>query len=146
MLSTEVTMHSPSFKNDNIGRGDITAIIGIVGQVETTKGQQDFRGILSLSFKEDTYVKLASRMLGEEYTSYRPDIADAGAEMANIILGSAKPGLSDIGIKLSMTTPSTIRGMNHEISFPKDGIIVETVVTTEFGDLYLDLCCQDVRV
>lgn len=144
MVSTEVTMHSPKFKKDNTGRGDITALIGVTGVLDAAKGPVDFRGLVALSFKEEVYVKLASRMLGEEYTEYNQEIADAGAEIANIILGSAKPGLNEIGVKLGMTSPSTIRGRDHEISFPKDGMVIETVVTTDCGDFFLDLCCQDI--
>lgn len=146
MVSTEVSMHSPKFKKDNLGHGDITALIGVTGTLETSNGPADFRGIVALSFKEAVYVKIASRMLGEEHSSYNPEIADAGAELANIILGSAKPGLNEIGCKLKMTSPSTIRGLNHEISFPKDGIVIETIVSSDMGDFYLDLCSQDIKL
>jgi CheY-specific phosphatase CheX len=121
-LSTEVTMHSAGIKTSSVGHGDITALIGITGILETAKGLKEFRGLLALSFKEDVYLRLASQMLGEEYKEYNQDIADAGAEIANIILGTAKPGLNQIGMKLGMTSPSTIRGKDHEINFPKGSI------------------------
>jgi CheY-specific phosphatase CheX len=146
MVSTEVTMHSPKLKSSNVGHGDLTALIGLTGILETEAGPVDFRGLLALSFAEKVYVNIASQMLGEVHNEYSPEIADAGAEIANIILGTAKPGLSAIGIKLAMTSPSTVRGKNHEISYPRDGLIVEIEVSSHLGDFFLDLCYQDIKV
>lgn len=146
MLETEVNMHSPKIKTTNSAVGDITSIIGINGIIKTSKGQEDFRGLLALSFPETVYLKVASKLLGEEYSTFVPDINDVGSEIANIILGSSKPGLSEIGIMLTMTSPSSIRGQNHEISFPKDGMVVEMVVSSNLGDFQMALCCQDIKI
>lgn len=146
MLATELTLHSPKIKTSPVSRGDITAMIGINGIHEQNGTSTEFKGVLALSFPEKLYVALAARMLGEEYTEYNEEIADVGAECANIILGTAKPDLANMGIKLGMTSPSTVRGKNHEISYPKSGIIVETSVTCDLGDFYLDLCYQDLNI
>ncbi len=146
MMHTEVTMHSPKLKTDTVSTGDITAIIGMNGSVENTEGPKDFKGVLAISFPEPIYVKLAGRMLGEEYSEYTADISDVGAELANIILGAAKPGLSALGIKLDMTSPSTVRGKHHEISFPRGSTIVETTMSCDLGDFFLDICYQDLKL
>lgn len=146
MMHTDVTMHSPKLRTDSVSTGDITAIIGMNGFAENVDGPKEFKGVLAISFPEPVYVKLASRMLGEDYTEYSSEIADVGAELANIILGSAKPGLSALGIKLDMTSPSTVRGKLHEISFPRGSTIVETTMTCDLGDFFLDICYQDLKL
>lgn len=146
MMGTEITLHSPKLKENTLSTGDITALIGINGNIERNGKVNEFRGLLALSFPEDVYLKLASRMLGEEYKEYSADIADAGAECTNIILGTAKPDLLKIGIKLGLTTPSTVRGRQHEIQYPKTGIIVETNVTCDLGNFFMDLCYQDTNL
>ena len=144
MMSTEITMHSPQIKKDNQAGADITALIGINGTVESAGQVKEFRGLLALCFPKNLYVKLASRMLGEDYTDVVPDIADAGSEVANIILGGSKQELLSLGIKLQLTSPSTIRGVDHEISYPKGSTTMRTTVSCDLGDFYLDLCYQDV--
>lgn len=144
MMSTQITMHSPQIKTDNQAGADITALIGINGTVESEGQVKEFRGLLALCFPKKLYIQLASRMLGEEYTDVVPDIADAGSEVANIILGGSKQELIGMGIKLQLTSPSTIRGTDHEISYPKGSTTMRTTVTCDLGDFYLDLCYQDV--
>jgi chemotaxis protein CheX len=145
MMSTTITMHSPQIKTDNQAGADITALIGINGTVHSNGQDKEFRGLLALCFSKAIYLKLASRMLGEDYTEMVPDIADAGSEVANIILGGSKQDLLNMGIKLQLTSPSTIRGTDHEISYPKGSTTMRTTVTCDLGDFYLDLCYQDVK-
>jgi chemotaxis protein CheX len=146
MVYTELNLHSPKIKTDSVSRGDITALIGISGVYQDDGKQTDFRGLLALSFPEAVYLKLASRMLGEDYHEYGPDISDVGAECANIILGRAKSSLIDMGIKLGLTTPSTIRGKNHEINYLKGSIVIETTASSDAGDFFLDLSYLDIKL
>jgi chemotaxis protein CheX len=142
MLSTELKMHSPKIKQDNVSGADLTALIGINGTV----GDKEFRGLLALCFTKDIYIKLASRMLGEDYNDFHPDIADAGSEIANIILGGSKQDLLDMGMKLQLTSPSTIKGKDHEVSYPKGSTTMRTTISCDLGDFYLDLCYQDLTL
>jgi chemotaxis protein CheX len=146
MVNTEIQMHSPQIKTNNLSGADITALIGINGTYKNSGKDQEFRGLLALCFSKDIYLKIASRMLGEDYTELVPEIADAGPELANIILGSSKQELLDLGIKLQLTSPSSIKGIDHEITYPKGATVMRTTVTCDLGDFYLDLCYQDVKL
>lgn len=146
MMQTEITLHSPQIKTDAHAGADLTALIGMSGAVKIGAESKEFRGLLALCFSKKIYVKLASRMLGEEYTELVPDIADAGSEIANIFLGGSKQELLSLGIQLQLTSPSTIRGLDHEISYPKGSTTVRTIVSCDLGDFYLDLCYQDLKL
>lgn len=145
MVQTEIKTHSPSIKKNSIARGDISAMIGMSGTL--TKDDQierNFTGLLILSWPEDVYIKMASRMLMEDYAEFCDEISDTGAEIANIIMGNAKNGLTPHGFKLGMATPTTIRGQNHMIKYPSKTTVIEMTVSSDLGDFTMELCYQEI--
>lgn len=143
MLQLDIKPHSPRFKEKRPASGDISSVIGMNGSF-TNDPTKLFQGLLVLSFSEDVYIKLASSMLMEEYTVYSDEIADVGAELANIILGNSKQPLFEMGYKLGMTTPTTIRGKNHEIKYPNNTTVIETTIDTAKGSFILEICFQSI--
>jgi len=144
MVQTDITAHSPQIKQDAVAMGDITAMIGMNGNLTKENGDvKPFKGLMAISWPEDLYVKLAGRMLFEEYTEYCDEIADAGSEICNIVMGNAKNGLSPQGFKLEMASPSTVRGKNHEIKYPAKTVVIETTISCDLGDFILELCYQE---
>mgnify|MGYP003688522821 FL=1 len=129
MVQTKITAHSPTIKTTNIANGDITALIGMNGSVNRDGVEKGIKGLMAISWPEELYVKLASRMLFEEYPEYCDDIADSGAEICNIVMGNAKNGLSPLGYKIEMASPSTIRGKNHEIKYPPKTTIISITLS-----------------
>ena len=144
MLQTDVKVHTPQIKKNSIAKGDITSLIGMNGTVEKNGESISFKGLMALTFSEEIYVKLAGRMLMEEYTEYCDDIADAGSEICNIIMGNSKSGLSQLGFKIGMASPSTIKGANHEVKYPPKAIVIEIMCSADVGDFVLELCYQEV--
>ena len=144
MVQTEIKPHTPKIKTSPIAHGDITAIIGMNGSVEKDGETKDFKGLLALSWPEPIYVALAGRMLFEEYTEYNDEIADSGAEIANIVMGNAKGQLANIGYKIGMASPTTVRGKDHEIKYPPKTTVIEITIGTDIGDFSLELCYQEV--
>ena len=145
MVQTNIKPNNPKIKTSPIAHGDITALIGMngtkIGQESTPK---DFQGLMALSWPEDLYVKLASRMLFEDYEEYCSEISDSGAEVANIVMGNAKGQLAKLGYKLGMASPTTIRGTNHEIKYPPNTTVIEITISTDLGDFSLELCYQEI--
>ncbi len=143
MVQTEIRPHSPIIKKDPVAKGDITALIGMNGQVERDGETKDFKGLMAISWTEEIYVKLAGRMLFEEYTEYCDEIADSGAEICNIVMGNAKNGLSPLGYKIEMATPSTVKGRGHEIKYPPKTTVIQITISCDIGDFSLELCYQE---
>jgi CheY-specific phosphatase CheX len=116
MAQTEVKLKevaaSPTYKPT----GDISAIIGIMGE----SGE----GMLSLSFPMSLANLLVSRLLGVPVGKINSDDrCDAIGELANMISGKAKIGLMREGsapYKLSL--PTVIMGAQHEVSSGPRGI------------------------
>lgn len=144
MVQTQITAHSPEIKNTSIARGDISALIGMNGKVFIEEAEKDFKGLLVISWPEDLYIKLASRMLFEEYTEYCEEISDSGAEIVNIVMGNAKNALTDYGFKIDMASPSTVKGKQHQIKYPSNTTVIAITISTDLGDFTLELCYQEI--
>lgn len=143
MLETEIKVHTPILKTERVANGDISAMIGMNGKRDHNGEQHDFRGLLVLSWYEPIYVKLASRMLMEEYEEYCDEISDFGAEIANIVMGNAKSGLNPLGYQIEMATPSTVSGKDHCIKYVNNSTIIGMTVSCDVGDFTLELCYID---
>lgn len=143
MAQTQINPHSPKIKETAVAKGDISALIGMNGKIETEDGEKDFKGLLVISWPEEVYVKFASRMLFEEYAEYCDEISDSGAEIVNIVMGNAKNGLTPLGFKIDMASPSTIKGKDHEVKYPPNTTVIAITISSDIGDFTLELCYQE---
>jgi chemotaxis protein CheX len=139
MVGLELSMQPPRLKLDRLARGDLTSLIPVSGAVTRDGQSVPFSGLLMLSFSESVYLAIATRMLGEVHTTVTDEIADVGSEIVNIVLGKSKPALSELGMQLSMTSPSTVIGKDHHISLPELAQTVEVLVGSEVGAFYLEI-------
>ena len=142
MVQTSIKAHSPAIKKTARANGDVSAMIGMNGTLESNGKTSPFKGLLVLSWPEEVYIKIASAMLMEEYTEYNEEISDTGSEIANIVMGNAKNGLTPLGFKIEMATPTTVRGKAHEIKYPPKTTVVAMTITCDHGEFTLELCYQ----
>ena len=143
MVQCNLTTHSPSVKSSTTAKGDITALIGMNGLLETNGEDKPFKGLMAISWPEEVYIKMASKMLMEEYTEFNSEIADSGAEIVNIVMGNAKAQLANQGFKIEMATPSTVKGKDHELKYPTNTTVIEITCSSECGDFVLEICYQE---
>jgi len=140
MVYTKLEPQKPSIKKDNISKGDISAVIGMSGELERTNSKCSYKAMLVLSFPYDTYFKVAGAMLSETYTSYVPDIHDVGGEIINMIMGNAKRDLKGLGYTSNMAIPSMIEGKDHTIKYPSGTTVILIPINSAHGEMYLELC------
>lgn len=119
MLQTQTVWSAPSA--GPVKKGDISSFISVSGSL---RGEAR-SGLLFLVLKEVDYLAWSSVIIGEPCTVYVPELADVGSEIVNIVLGRSKQRLSDIGFSCVLTSPSTIRGIDHQLSFPTGGICTQ---------------------
>ncbi len=110
MLSTDTIPGKPQVKSGNKPTHDISGIIGLSGEAQ---------GAIAISFPKIVALKVVSAMLGSSIKIIGPEIVDGIGEIANIVAGRAKQGLSQY--KLTISLPNVIVGQNHAIS-PPSGI------------------------
>ncbi len=112
--------------------GDISGVIGLVSEA--------FSGSVVISFPEQTFLKIMSTMLGEEFTTITKDIGDGAGELTNIIFGQAKVILNEKGYALKTAIPSVIMGKDHKITALSSGARVVVPFTSDAGDFYVEIC------
>jgi len=107
---------------------DISGIIGLSGKA---------KGMVALSFSKDCAIQVCNKFMASDYTDLNKDIVDAIGELANIIAGNAKKGLSEFNISISL--PSVIMGPNHHIMEPKDVFSFIVPFQTSLGNFHMNL-------
>ncbi len=140
MVTCPLTPKKPELKKDNTSLGDVSAFIGLSGELEKNGKRMPYRAMLVLSFPYETYFKVASKMLSETYTSYHPDIHDLGGEIVNMIMGNAKRDLKTLGYSSNMAIPSIIEGKAHSITYPAGTTVVLIPFESELGSVFMELC------
>ncbi|MCK4659727.1 MAG: chemotaxis protein CheX [Phycisphaerae bacterium] len=108
MLSTDILISKPYVKTDTGGTSDVSAVIGLSGDVV---------GSVALCFPLETAVKSAGKFAGIPMSKDHEDFADALGELANMVAGSAKSQLE--GFNVSISLPNVIVGKNHVVSQSK---------------------------
>jgi len=143
MIFTKLEPQKPLIKKDNTSLGDITAFLGIMGDYEKDNIKKSYKAMLVISFSYDTYIKVANAMLMENRTQYSQEISDVGGEICNMIMGSAKRYLVELGYSSNMAVPSIIEGKNHTISYPTSTNVVVIPMNSAYGTIYMELCYKE---
>lgn len=112
--------------------GDISGVIGLISEA--------FSGSVVISFPADTFLKIMSRMLGEEYTTVTKEITDGAGELTNIIFGQAKVLLNEQGFGIKTAIPSVITGQDHAILPMSSGPRMVVPFETDVGPFFIEIC------
>ncbi len=145
MVNCNLEAKKPMIKSDTNSRGDITAVIGLSGELEKAGKKTPYKAMLVIAFPYDTYFKVASAMLSETYTTYHPDIHDLGGEIVNMIMGNAKRDLKNLGYTSNMAIPSLIEGKGHSIKYPSNSTVILIPFDSPHGSLFMELCYSTVE-
>ena len=132
--STEVKAGRPVLKDSKEKFfGEISGVIGLVSDA--------FVGSVVITFPEATFLKIMSRMLGEEFTTLTPEIQDGAGELTNIIFGQAKMILNEKGYGIRTAIPSVVTGKNHSVqSIASNGPRVAIPFETDIGNFQIEIC------
>lgn len=140
MVFTKLEAGKPEIKKDYRSRGDISAVLGLTGNLQKNGTSKEYKAMLVLSWPYTTYYKIASAMLMETFTEYSNEIADVGAEIANMIMGNAKRELATMGYSTNMAIPSIIEGAGHSIKYPPNTTIVMIPLNSAHGPFFIEIC------
>ena len=145
MVFTSLETQKPIIKNDFISRGDVSAVLGLSGELEKNGVRCHYKAMLVISFPYETYFKVSSAMLGETYTSYVPDIQDVGGEIVNMVMGNAKRDLKTMGYTSNMAIPSMLEGKSHSIRYPIGTHVVLIPFNSAHGPIFMELCYSEAE-
>lgn len=131
MASTEATKESVTFA-PNLGDFRISGVIPLASQ--------NFYGSMAISFEEGTFLGIASRMLGEEYSEITDDLKDAASELCNQVYGYAKSKLNEKGHSLQMAIPQVVMG--SPVPHGVKGQFITVKFKTDLGAFYIETVVQ----
>lgn len=109
MLGVTPKRSGLKLKVDSIPDHDVSAVIGLTGQVQ---------GTIVLSFAKQVALSVLEKMLGSEATEIDDEVCDAIGELANMVAGGAKAQLARLDLSLSI--PNVVTGPDHVVHFKSD--------------------------
>ena len=92
-----------------------------------------FSGSFYISFPEQTYLKLCSKILHEEVKEIDKNNEDLVSELCNIIYGKSKVLISKLDMKMEMIIPT----FNRDPKIIADSKILVVKFTTDLGDFFV---------
>ncbi len=136
MLDLRIHKGQAEAEGDRFISQGFTVMVGLTGGWE---------GWFFLDMSQETAVKLASIMVGENYSSIEDEeVLLAGAEIANIISGNAITDLNNIhsGINIRMTPPSVFAGDNMSM-FNVQLNACSILLQSDIGDVKLNVVMKE---
>ena len=132
MASIDLNVEKPKKKTDEIARGDVSGIIGMIGP--------QVKGSMAITFDENLALKIMKNMLGDDNSNINHEVMDMVGELTNMICGGAKNDLSKEGYAFEMAVPVVISGNNHSIHHKVDGPKIILTFTSTSGNAFLEIC------
>ncbi len=134
MASTKARAGKPYLKKDQVARGDISGVVGLIGEVS---------GTTSVSFSEKSILSIVSNMVGVEVKEMNEEIRDAVGEIVNMICGQARQKLDELGRSLKSAIPTVILGKNHVVNHITTYPIIAVPFTTDKGEFTIEVCFEE---
>ena len=128
MLQLPVQIGQPEIKQSGDSGHDVSAIIGMSGDVE---------GSVVLSFPTATAVRVVSIFTGTELQADHEDFADAVGELVNMVSGGAKAQFT--GKDVSISCPSVVVGQSHQVYGRKDVVAICIPCDSDCGEFNVEV-------
>ncbi|MCX5811870.1 MAG: chemotaxis protein CheX [Proteobacteria bacterium] len=108
MLNIDLKMNKPILRNTRISTGDVTGIMGLVG---------DAKGTICISFTKEGALFIYQALMGESHDDLDAEVIDAIGELTNITSGQARKELEKAQVNLRAAIPTVVVGRNVELHF-----------------------------
>lgn len=102
MASTTLVTGEPRVESKFTPKGEISGLVGMVAG--------KMKGTMSISYEKESILSIYENMLGEKITDIGPEVSDCVGEITNMIYGSAKTILNQMGYAFEMAIPSVVKG------------------------------------
>ncbi|WP_337842298.1 chemotaxis protein CheX [Rheinheimera sp.] len=131
MASTKIVPGQPRLKKDEVARGEVSGLIGMIGP--TTKGS------FSVTFEESLALEIMARMLGERPAAINEEVTDMVGEITNMVTGGAKRILGEKGYEFNMATPVVVSGKGHTITHKTTGAKILMPFDSDHGKVFIEV-------
>ena len=133
MAQLELKPGAPKRKTDELARGDVSGLIGMVGP--------QTRGSLSISFEKGLALEIMRRMLGSAGHHQRGSDRHGGRDHQHGD-GRRQTHAGEKGYEFDMATPVIVSGPNHTITHRADGAKIMMPFESEYGRATIEICFE----
>lgn len=130
MAQMELIPEKPKLKKDEVAKGDVSGLIGMVSD--------QAKGSLSITFEGSLAIATMKNMVGEGPDEINEEITDLVGEITNMVTGGAKRMLSEKGIEFNMATPMVVSGKDHSIHHKAEGPVVIIPLNSPHGKAFIE--------
>lgn len=109
---------------------NLTGLLGLAG---------DLRGSLALHWPLHVAEDITGRLLGEVADYPEGDVADAMAEVTNMIAGEIKSACGCEGKKLELSVPSTVLGRSFSVRSSRSASHLVVPFRVDAGEFWVEL-------
>lgn len=116
---------------------EISAFIGLSGPD---------RGTIVLAFPEETAFKMVGSFMDMEITEMNAEVADAIAEIVNIVSGGAKSRLPTAdGKTFELGLPTVVKGKSYKIQSPAEAAWLDIPFDSDVGAFHLLVSFESMK-
>lgn len=134
MAMLEPQAGAAAVKDEDIACGEITGIIGLVGD--------NFKASLAVSFSKPVILQITERMLGETIAEIDDTVIDLVGEITNMVTGGAKNLLDQKGYSIGLSTPMVVTGVGHRVTHKANGPRIVVPFSLEAGEFFVEVCFE----
>lgn len=131
MANTEITCGKPFVEQKFAARGEVAGVVGMVSK--------QYKATLTLSYPKPAILSILENMLGEKYTDITEEVFDAVGELTNMIYGSAKGTLNDMGYDFEMAIPTVIKGQFIMLQHSKSATLVIPFYLKDKSEFFIEI-------
>ncbi len=119
----------------------VAEVMGIIG---LTSEDENIKGFMTIGFTNTSIIQIVSSMFGEEFETMTEEVREAVGEIANMISGQARQGLSALGVKLDGGLPTIVTGKELDVNGTDDKPILMVKFEVEKGPFELGICIEGI--
>jgi chemotaxis protein CheX len=120
-------------KKDQSYSGDISGVIGIIGEIS---------GTVAITYTDKLALAVVSELTGEPQDTVGELLEDGIGEMINIIAGNGKNILASSGYDVAISLPSVVVGKGHTINTPLNMPSIIVGFDTPVAPFWLEICLK----
>ena len=132
MAAIDVQVDQVFRKKDYGMDGDVSGVIYLIGKTER---------LLAITFPQKAANEIATKILAEAVEHPAPEmVADCVGEIVNVVAGQVKGRFVHTDYEFDISTPTVIKGANHEIRHKSDLPCYVLLFNGDIGNFSLQLC------
>jgi chemotaxis protein CheX len=133
MANTKCEIGKPFVEKKFESKGDVAGLISMMAGT--------MKGVMTISYEKEVACQIVQNMLNEEHVEVNDQIIDAIGELTNMVYGTAKTTLNELGYNFEMAIPTVVVG-NLKITSYHSGATLVIPFSSNGGNFFVEITVQ----